>query len=116
LSEGLGTSLLDAMAASKATVATRTGGIPEVVVDGETGLLVAPRDHHEMAQAITRLLKDQALRQKMGAAGFERVQRVFSAERMVERTLEVYRLYAGRHEAADNTHPSTDNPRPLVRG
>jgi len=44
VTEGLGTSLLDAMAASKAIVATRTGGIPEVVVDGETGLLVPPRD------------------------------------------------------------------------
>jgi glycosyltransferase involved in cell wall biosynthesis len=112
VSEGLGTSLLDAMAASKPTVATRTGGIPEVVIDGETGILVPPRDHHALAQAIARLLKDQQLRETMGNAGFERVQRVFSAERMVERTLEVYRAYAGRHEGADGTRPSTDRPHP----
>ena len=91
LSEGLGTSLLDAMAASKATVATNTGGIPEVVVDGETGLLVPPRDHQALAHAIATLLKDQKRREKMGAAGLERVQRIFSAEQMVEKTLEVYR-------------------------
>ena len=91
LSEGLGTSLLDAMAASKATVATDTGGIPEVVVDGDTGLLVPPRDHHALAHAIARLLKDQKLRDRMGAAGLARVEQMFSADRMVERTLEVYR-------------------------
>jgi glycosyltransferase involved in cell wall biosynthesis len=101
LAEGLGTSLLDAMAAAKATVASNTGGIPEVVVDGETGLLVPPRDHHALAHAISTLLKDQALRARMGAAGLERVQRIFSAERMVERTLEVYRsLSADRRNPA----------------
>ena len=104
LSEGLGTSLLDAMAASKATVATNTGGIPEVVVDGETGLLVPPRDHHALAHAIATLLKDQPRRERMGAAGLERVQRMFSAERMVEKTLEVYRDL------------SKDNANPAARG
>ena len=56
VTEGLGTSLLDAMACSRAIVATRTGGIPEVVEDGVTGILSAPRDHAAMAQAIVRLL------------------------------------------------------------
>jgi glycosyltransferase involved in cell wall biosynthesis len=112
---GLGTSLLDAMAASKATVATHTGGIPEVVLDGETGLLVPPRDHHALARAITTLLKDQALREQMGRAGFARVQRVFSADRMVERTLEVYREYGGRSGARDRGL-SADSPRPPARG
>jgi glycosyltransferase involved in cell wall biosynthesis len=116
LSEGLGTSLLDAMAASRATVATRTGGIPEVVLDGETGLLVPPRDHHALAHAIAKLLKDQKLREQMGTAGFERVQRVFSAERMVERTLEVYRAYAGVHEGGRGTGLSADRPHPPARG
>ena len=50
VTEGLGTSLLDAMACSRAIVATRAGGIPEVVEDGVTGLLVEPRDHHAMAR------------------------------------------------------------------
>jgi glycosyltransferase involved in cell wall biosynthesis len=65
-------------------------------VDGETGLLVPPRDHHALARAIATLLKDHQRREQMGAAGLERVQRMFSAERMVEKTLEVYRnLSAG---------------------
>ena len=69
LTEGLGTSLLDAMAAGKPIVATRAGGIPEVVGDEETGVLVPPRDHDAMAEAIVRLLKDDTLRRKMGDAG-----------------------------------------------
>ena len=56
VTEGLGTSLLDAMACGKAVVATRAGGIPEVVDDRVTGLLVPPRDHPAMAAAIVRLL------------------------------------------------------------
>src|SRR5687767_3367468 len=90
LFEGLGTSLLDAMALSKAIVASDTGGIPEAVAHGETGLLVPPRDARELATAIVRLLKDPARREKMGRAGLERVKRLFSAEQMVEKTLGVY--------------------------
>ncbi len=91
LFEGLGTSLLDAMALSKATVASDTGGIPEVVSHGETGWLVAPRDARELASAITKLLKDPESRERMGRAGLERVARLFSADQMVEKTLGVYR-------------------------
>ena len=91
LFEGLGTSLLDAMALSKATVASNTGGIPEVVSHGETGLLVPPRDAPELASAIAILVKDPDRRERMGSAGLERVKRLFSAEQMVDRTLGVYR-------------------------
>jgi glycosyltransferase involved in cell wall biosynthesis len=94
VTEGLGTSLLDAMAAGKPVVATRAGGIPEVVIDGETGFLVPPRDHDAMAGAIVKLLKDDALRYGMGKAGRARVQTVFSAERMVQETLRVYERVA----------------------
>jgi L-malate glycosyltransferase len=90
VTEGLGTSLLDAMAAGKPVVATRAGGIPEVVVDGETGFLVPPRDHGAMAAAIVKLLKDDGLRGTMGAAGRARAATMFSAERMVQDTLRVY--------------------------
>jgi L-malate glycosyltransferase len=90
LTEGLGTSLLDAMACGKPIVATTAGGIPEVVVDGETGCLVAPRDHEGMARAIVSLLKDEALRRRMGEAGRTRARVHFSAERMVQDTLRVY--------------------------
>ena len=58
VTEGLGTSLLDAMAAGKPIVATTAGGMPEVVKDGETGILVPPRDDRALADAIVRLLTD----------------------------------------------------------
>jgi L-malate glycosyltransferase len=90
VTEGLGTSLLDAMACEKPIVATNAGGIPEVVLEGTTGLLVPPRDHAAMAAAIVRLLKDPALRDRMGAAGLRVVREKFSAERMVQDTLKVY--------------------------
>jgi glycosyltransferase involved in cell wall biosynthesis len=90
VTEGLGTSLLDAMACAKPVVGTNAGGIPEVVADGVTGILVPPRDAQAMADAIVRLLKDEALRRRMGEAGLSRVRERFSAERMVAGTLGVY--------------------------
>ena len=62
VTEGLGTSLLDAMACGKPIVATTAGGMPEVVKDGTTGILVPPRDHEAMADAIVRLLTDEQTR------------------------------------------------------
>ena len=94
VTEGLGTSLLDAMACGKPIVATTAGGMPEVVNDGATGLLVPPRDHQAMAEAIVKLLTNPDLRARMGAAGLARVRAKFSAERMVQDTLEVYRRVA----------------------
>jgi L-malate glycosyltransferase len=101
VAEGLGTSVLDAMAAGRAVVGTRAGGIPEVVEDGVTGLLVPPRDDRALAGAIVRLLADRGLRQRMGAAGLARVRERFSVERMVQATLDVYAGAAGRSRAAD---------------
>jgi glycosyltransferase involved in cell wall biosynthesis len=75
-------------------VATRVGGIPEVVIDGETGLLVPPRDPEALAAAIVRLVRDRGLREKMGAAGRARVESAFSAEHMVNNTLRVYERVA----------------------
>lgn len=108
VTEGLGTSLLDAMACSKAIVATRAGGIPEVVDDGVTGILVEPRDHHGLAAAIVRLIKDEQSRQRMAAAGFERVSAGFTVERMVAETANVYARVAGRPHAADTARPVGD--------
>jgi L-malate glycosyltransferase len=90
VTEGLGTSLLDAMACARPIVATRAGGIPEAVDDGQTGILVTPRDHEAMADAIVKLLEDGRLRERMGAAGLERARTRFSAERMVKETIRVY--------------------------
>jgi L-malate glycosyltransferase len=109
VTEGLGTSLLDAMACSKAIVATRAGGIPEIVEDGATGSLVPPRDPAAMAQEIVRLLRDEALRRRMGEAGYARVSARFSVERMVEETAAVYARVAGRRHAADiESQPASD--------
>lgn len=96
VAEGLGTSVLDAMAMGHAVVGTRAGGIPESVVDSETGLLVEPGDPKELARAIVTLLKDPALRRQYGDAGRTRVAEYFNVDRMVDRTLEVYQLFAGR--------------------
>lgn len=94
VTEGLGTSLLDAMACGKPIVATTAGGMPEVVDDATTGLLVPPRDHQSMAEAIVKLLTNPERRARMGAAGLARVRSKFSAERMVQDTLDVYRRVA----------------------
>jgi glycosyltransferase involved in cell wall biosynthesis len=109
VTEGLGTSLLDAMACSKAVVATRTGGIPEVVEHEMTGVLVEPRDHRGMANAIVRLLKDDSARLRMGANGFVRVGERFTVDRMVAGTAAVYERVAGRGRAADTAHPSPND-------
>jgi L-malate glycosyltransferase len=106
VTEGLGTSLLDAMACSKAIVATRAGGIPEVVEPGVTGLLVEPRDHRAMAEAIVKLLKDETLRARMAAAGFARATERFTVERMVAETAAVYARLAGTRRAAGTARPS----------
>jgi L-malate glycosyltransferase len=104
VTEGLGTSLLDAMACSRAIVATRAGGIPEIVEDEVNGLLVPTRDHTSLARAIVRALKDDALRRKLGEAGFARVNERFTVERMVEKTADVYARVAGRPRATDTAN------------
>ena len=106
VTEGLGTSLLDAMACSKAIVATQAGGVPEVVEEGRTGFLAEPRDHHAMARSIIRLLKEEPLRRQMGEAGFARVRERFTVERMVAETAAVYERVAGTTHAADTAHLS----------
>ena len=88
--EGLGTSLLDAMAAGKPCVGTRVGGIPEVIDDGVTGVLVPPHDPPALAAALVKLLKEPGLRERMGEAALVRVADQFSVERMVDRTAKAY--------------------------
>jgi L-malate glycosyltransferase len=98
VTEGLGTSLLDAMGCRKAIVGTRAGGIPEVVDEGRTGVLVEPRDAHQLADAILRLIQDGTMRKRMADAGYERVRQRFTVERMVAETAAVYaRLASSPH-------------------
>jgi glycosyltransferase involved in cell wall biosynthesis len=104
VTEGLGTSLLDAMACARPIVATEAGGIPEVVIHGETGLLVPPRDHEAMADAIVLLLRHDALRARFGEAGLVRVRAKFTADRMVRETLSLYERVAGMRREAGTAH------------
>ncbi len=93
ITEGLGTSILDAMACAKPVVGTRTGGIPEAVRDEETGLLVPPHDEAALATAIVRLLQDQQLRAHRGASGRQRAAEYFGVDRMISQTLDVYHRF-----------------------
>lgn len=85
--EGFGLALLEAMLAGLPVVATRVSSIPEIVVDGETGLLVPPDDPAALRAALERILANPG---ELGAAGHERARREFSVARMADRTLEVY--------------------------
>jgi glycosyltransferase involved in cell wall biosynthesis len=86
--EGFGLALLEAMLASLPVVATRVSSIPEIVVDGETGLLVPAEDVAALAAAVSRVLHDPG---ELGAHGLRRAQAEFSVARMADRTLDVYR-------------------------
>lgn len=88
--EGMPIVVLEAMAAGKPVVATRVGGTAELVVDGETGVLVQPRDPDALAAAIWELLDDPERARRLGAAGRRRVEERFSEEAMTRRILEVY--------------------------
>ena len=89
--EGFGLVLLEAMSRRVPVIANRVSAIPEVVVHGETGLLVEARDVDALAAAMTRLLEDHALRQHMGLLGAARLEERFSVDRMVSGTVAVYK-------------------------
>ncbi len=90
-SEGFGQVVIEAMAAGRPVVANRIPPMTEIVVDGETGLLVDPNDPDALVDAISWFLAHPDDGKRMGAQGRDRVYRHFSAERMVEATLELYR-------------------------
>jgi glycosyltransferase involved in cell wall biosynthesis len=90
-SEPFGLVLLEAMAARRPVVATNAGGAPEVVVDGQTGTLVAPGDAAGMADALVALLADRDRALVYGAAGRARVEAVFPLRRMLDETEAIYR-------------------------
>ena len=98
--EGLPRSVIEAMRAGLAVVASDVGGIHEEVVDGETGLLVPRGDVAALAQRLRRLLVDADLRRRMGAAGRRRYEAMFRFEAMLERTLEVYERVLAQAAAA----------------
>ena len=89
--EGLGVSLLQASAAGVPIIASRAGGMPEAVRDGENGLLVPPGDVGALRQALQRLIDDTELRRRLGRGGPELIAREFSVDHMVEGNLALYR-------------------------
>lgn len=90
LVENLPTVLIEGGAAARPVVATTVGGIPEIVLDGVTGLLVPPADAGAMAEAIVRLADDPNLRADMGSAATHRIRSEFSATAWVDRLSEIY--------------------------
>ena len=91
ISELLGLSVLEAMASGTPVVASRTGGIPEVVVDGETGFLVPPGDVEALHDRLATLLADRRLARRMGDAGRSAVLERFTWTACAERCLAAYR-------------------------
>lgn len=100
--EGFGLTLLEAMAAGRPVVATRVGGMPEVVVHGRTGLLVPPGDPDALAGACLEILSDGERAARFGAAGRQRARADFSIDRMVNDTVALYRELLERAPSATN--------------
>lgn len=88
--EGSPIAILEYMAQAKPVVSTRVGGVPDIVVDGETGILVEPRDPRALAAAIASLLADPMRRRDMGQAGRHRRRELFSIEQTAKRVGDLY--------------------------
>jgi len=99
--EGLPNVLLEAGAAGVPVVATRVGGVPEVVVDGRTGILVPPGRPEAMADAIDRLIREPALARRLADAGRKRVERRFSAEVATRKYQMLYESIAARRRGIE---------------
>lgn len=90
LQEGLGLSLLEALASGKPCVASNVGGVSSIIEDGVTGILVPPKDTHALKEAIMRILKDKKLKTSLMQNGSALVRRKFSLERMIDEVVDVY--------------------------
>ena len=90
ITEGLSIAILEAMASSLPVVASRVGGIPEIVQDGVTGILIPSRDENALAQAISELLTNEEKASSMGMAGHRQVELNYSAATMGKRVTELY--------------------------
>ena len=93
LVEGFGISCVEASACGLAVIGTRSGGIPEAVREGETGLLVDPDDPSALAGAAVRLLEDEALRRRLGAGGREAVERYYNWDRVTADLIRIDREF-----------------------
>ena len=89
--EGQPVSVLEAMAYSCAVVASGTGGIPQMIIDNETGILVEPKSGKSLREGLERALSDNKLCERLGKSAREKAQREFSLDQNMERLLEIYR-------------------------
>jgi glycosyltransferase involved in cell wall biosynthesis len=96
LSEALSNSAMEAMAAGLCVIASRAGGNPELIADGETGLLFEIGDAEGLSNQILRVLADEALREKLGQAGARRMRDEFASADSVGKMQEIYTNYLGR--------------------
>jgi len=96
LREGLPLVLLESMAMGKPVVATNVGGVSELVQDGETGFIIAPRSPDTLAEAVTILLASAQRAREFGRAGRHRVEQYFSFDQMLKKYEEVYKLVVGK--------------------
>lgn len=103
LYEGFGIAIVEAMAAGRPVVASAVGGIPEIVVNRDTGLLVPPGDETALAEAMADLLADRDRARKMGLRGRERAREKFSITTTVERHQRLYESLGARHAGAVRT-------------
>jgi glycosyltransferase involved in cell wall biosynthesis len=94
--EGMGRVILEAMAMEKPVVASRVGGIPDLIDQGVNGLLVRPGDPRELADALEKVLSDNGLGRKLGRAGRKRIKNQFSADVMVQSIEKLYRELLAR--------------------
>jgi len=95
--ESFGVVLIEAMAMALPVVATNCDGVVDIVVDGETGIMVPPKDGRRLAEGMRKLLGDAPLRKRMGVAGRKRVEELFDQEKQIDRLEELYEeLLAGQ--------------------
>ncbi len=90
LTEAFGVAALEAAACGRPVIASNVGGVPEVVLDGTTGILVSPKEPDELAKAIIRLAQDPSGRAKMGKAGYQFVKQCYSWERSLDMMCDLY--------------------------
>lgn len=100
--EGLPMSVLEAMACGIPTVTTNVGGIPEIIVNQENGILIEPGNKDGLAHALIRLAQDEQYRKSIGASGLERVKKKFSSVSVLPQLENIYKNLSMRHEKSAN--------------
>jgi len=114
--ETFGRVLIEAMASRKPVIATRIGGMPEIVTEGVTGILVHPEDPRDLAAAILELLRDPNRRRTMGDAGRRRVETYFGLPQRIHRLQTIYDRVLGQSNDGDSdtrsSHVREDRERP----